>query len=152
MIVYGRKVLDHTKLDQANAVLAHFCIATALKNRDQSTLAVNHYNFVTKHSSSKMAAESRYYLAEIYYNQKQYSLAEKICDKANKLNTNYPFWVAKGLILYSDILVEIDDLFNARAALEAVIEHFNDSNELLSIALAKREALDEIVNERNKLK
>jgi hypothetical protein len=60
--------------------------------------------------------------------------------------------VAKGLILYSDILVEIDDLFNARAALEAVIEHFNDSNELLSIALAKREALDEIVNERNKLK
>ena len=51
-------------------------------------------------------------------------LAERHCHSANESNANYPYWVAKSLILLSDIAVEKNDLFNAKAPLEAVIENF----------------------------
>lgn len=43
---------------------------------------------------------------------------------ASAKNSAYPYWVAKGLILLSDISMQKNDIFNAKAALEAVQENF----------------------------
>ena len=49
----------------------------------------------------------------------------------------YGLWVAKSLILLSDIYVATDDLISARAALEVVIENFDEDQEILKEAKDK---------------
>lgn len=50
---------------------------------------------------------------------------------ASAKNSAYPYWVAKGLILLSDISMQKNDIFNAKAALEAVQENFREDKEIL---------------------
>lgn len=56
-------------------------------------------------------------------------------------NNDYPYWVAKSLILTADILTDKKDYLNAKAALEAVIDNFHDDKDISAEANAKLEAV-----------
>ena len=67
--------------------------------------------------------------------------AEQLAQESMEANGEYPYWVAKSLILTADILTEKGDYFNAKAALEAVIENFQDDQEILDEANNKLAAV-----------
>jgi hypothetical protein len=66
-----------------------------------------------------------------------------MCINANKESSSFPYWVAKSVILLSDIFAEQNDLFNAKAALEALIENYDGDQELINIAKAKLQRLEQ---------
>ncbi len=90
----------------------------------------------------EIAAESRYLIAEIYFTQNEVDIAKGIVMKAHKESAGQEFWIAKSIILLSDILSKQGDLLNAKAALEAVTESYTESQELVSIANKKLIALN----------
>lgn len=148
---YSQKVLSIEKLSDADRVFAHYCLGLARYKNGESALSVNNFNYVAKNNTGEMAAESRFKIAQVYYENNELSLAEKLCDQANKQNVNHPYWVAKGLILYSDILDDLGERFNARAALEAVINNATDFPELVQVATEKLQAMIAELNKENKL-
>ena len=113
-------------------------------------MAVNPLNKLSK-GSGERAAESRYMISLIYYHNDQVDLALQLCEQANKKNSAYPNWLGRGLILQSDILRSQNQPLNARAALQAVMDYFEESNELHGIAKKKLEELDSQLNQKNKL-
>jgi TolA-binding protein len=102
--------------------------------------------------NTNQAAEARYMMAEILYKQKQIDKAEKQSNLANEKNTAYPYWIAKSLILLSDIYIDKKDLFNGRAALEAVIENFPEDQELQTTAKTKLKAIEELEKQKTRIK
>jgi ATP/maltotriose-dependent transcriptional regulator MalT len=60
-----------------------------------------------------------------------------LCMAHLKKSKNYESWVARGLVLLSDIAFEQGDLFNARAALETLIENYKNPDDQGIIGTAK---------------
>lgn len=105
------------------------------KDYDQAT---KNFNTVLQNvKEGEIAAEARYLIAEIFFIQGSVDLALDICMKAHKESAGQEYWIAKSIILLSDILSQKDELLNAKAALEAVIESYTESPELVNIAKSK---------------
>ena len=69
-------------------------------------------------------AESYHYLAQILYRQRKYGDAEEMITEANKASAGYDDWIARNLILLSDVYADQGDKISAQAALESVIENY----------------------------
>ncbi|HRO74306.1 MAG TPA: hypothetical protein PK611_11580, partial [Saprospiraceae bacterium] len=95
---------------------------------------------------------ARYLLAEILYKQGKIKAAEDQCNLANEANASYPYWIAKSLLLLSDIYVDKADLFNARAALEAIIENFQGDKELISEAQNRLDIVGKMEEQKSRIK
>ena len=102
--------------------------------------------------NNNQAAESRYLLAEIAFKQGDSNKAETLANKANDSNVLYPYWIAKSLMLMSDIYVQKKDLFNARAALEAVLENFKDDTALIDEAKNKLKVIETLEKDASRIK
>lgn len=97
---------------------AHFYRAKAAQDLKDYTRAISSYNEVIRNTENEQAAESRYRIAEIYYLNNDKESAEVMAQDAMEANGDYPYWVAKSLILTADILTDKGDYINARAALK----------------------------------
>src|SRR5690606_9945493 len=96
--------------------------------------ALNAFFRVTELLQNVQAAEARFRIAQIHFFNGDLDSAEELCHSANEQNAAYPYWVAKSLILMSDIFLARNDLFNAKAPLEAVIESFEGDTTIRSEA------------------
>lgn len=105
--------------------------------------AIEYFNKVVRSTDDERAAEGMYVISNVYYIKKDLDFAKTLAEKAAKESRAYPFWVAKSLILLADILTEQKDFFYARAALEGLIDNFNEDPELVNLAKQKLATLDE---------
>lgn len=149
-LALAEEVAKYDKVSDDEVELATYYTAKYHVYRGDSLLAVNPLNKLSK-GSGERAAESRYLISLIYYHNNQVDLALQLCEQANKKNSAYPNWLGRGLILQSDILRSQNQPLNARAALQAVMDYFEESNELHGIAKKKLEELDSQLNQKNKL-
>lgn len=143
----ANKVYEHPNASPENKATALFYKGKAAYDEGQYNQALNAFNEVTRLSDNENTAEARYLIAEIYYKQNEFELAEKLCEQSYKESSNYPYWVAKSLILLADIYSAQGNNFNAKAALETVIENFKQDPEILAIAKEKLEEIKARENE-----
>ncbi len=100
--------------------------------------ATQNFNTVLRNvKEGEIAAEARYLIANIFFLQGEADIALEICMRAHKESAGQEYWIAKSIILLSDILSQQDDLLNAKAALEAVVESYVESPELVKEATSK---------------
>jgi TolA-binding protein len=117
------RIVTHGRVTQDHKALAYYYRAKIAYKQSNYEAAYSDLNEVVKINSTELAAESRYLIADIYARHGDYVIAAKLAEEAARTNVGYPFWVAKSLILLSDIHFQQQDLLNARAILEAVIEN-----------------------------
>ena len=118
------KIIEHPRSTDDVRSLAHYYSATLALEHNEYEKAIRSYNEVIRLSSAELAAEARYNIASIYEKRGQSDLAEKLAEESARANVGYPFWVAKSLLLLSDIHFRKDDLLNAKAIVEAILENF----------------------------
>jgi tetratricopeptide (TPR) repeat protein len=135
------RLIEHPRATDDARALAYYYSATMALASGAYTKALENFNAVIRINSAELAAESRYQIASIYYVRGEKSAAESLTEGAAKANVGYPFWVAKSLILLSDIKFDSGDLLNARAILEAILENFQDDE---SITTETRIRLDKV--------
>ncbi|MEO1624181.1 MAG: tetratricopeptide repeat protein [Bacteroidota bacterium] len=137
VLIMANKVKNNPRASQEQKAAASFYIGKiAFDNKDYDP-ALQALNDVTRLSDNEQTAEARYLIAYIYYVRRDLEVAQQLCLNANKESSNYPYWIAKSVILLSDVLAEKGDLFNAQAALESLIENYDEDQELVNIAKAK---------------
>jgi len=140
-------VMQHPNATNDHKATAQFYKGKLAFDKNLLNEAVTAFNEVSRLSDNELTAEARYLIARIYYLQNEYELAETLTKEAYKESSNYPYWVAQSLILLSDILVAKEDYFNAKAALEVVIENFKEDEETLDKAKQKLETIKALDNE-----
>lgn len=128
---------------------AQYYLGKATMAQGNYDKALNAFNQVTQYSEDERAAEARYSIAQIYYQRQEYNLAGELAEKAYKESASYPYWVAKSLLLLSDVLLIQDNVYSAKAALEAIVENYKDDAEIMKEAQKK---LNEIKTIENKQK
>lgn len=152
-------ILKYAQLVRQDALSADDEISTASyylgkvsfkqKNYQQAIVA---FQDVIAKSNNNQAAESSYLISKMYFMQNKYDLSEQQCNQTNINSGSYPVWVARSLLLLSDIYVVKEDLFNARAALEAVLENFNTSPEIVAETNEKLALVKAMENDKNRIK
>ena len=131
------RINEHSRATDDIRAMGHYysgMLASDAGNYDQ---AIASFNSVIRINSAEPAAESRYHIASIYERKGETNLAEKLAEEAARANVGYPQWVAKSLLLLSDIQFKKGDLLNARAIIEAIIENFQGDDAIINEATQK---------------
>ncbi len=127
----AQEVLSEAKYNRAKAYIALNQPQSALE--DLKTLA--------KDTRTASGAESKYLLAQIHFDNKNYKTAEEeILDFAKK-NTPHQYWLARSFILLSDVFVAQEQDFHAKQYLLSLQRNYKAEDEIQGM-LQKR--LDEI--------
>ncbi len=89
-------------------------------------------------------AESKFRVAEIYYQRKEMQNAEKeISDFADK-STPHQYWMAKSFLLWADIFRDKGDDFQAIQTLQSLIDYYQKTDDgILDEAKAKKKQLSD---------
>jgi len=146
------KIVDHPRATDDVRALAHYYAATTALSNESYDKAIESFNAVIRINSAEYAAESRYQIAYIYDKRGETAIAAKLAEEAARANVGYPFWVAKSLILLSDIQFKSGDLLNARAILEAIIENFQGDETIMKEATQKLERVKKEEENQSRIK
>jgi TolA-binding protein len=123
----------------------------SLDKKDYDNARASFNKVIRAQESSEIAAESRYHIAYIYYLERDLNTALDICQRANRESAQHQYWLAKTIILMSDIYAEKGDLLSARTLLEALLEKYKGDQEIIDTAKAKKAQLDKLSNESSRL-
>ncbi len=137
----AEKVSKNPQASDDQKATAYFYLGKLALDGKSYETALRSFNEVTRLSNNEQTAEARYLIAYIYYLQRDLDIAQQLCLNANRESAGYNYWIAKSVILLADILAEKGDLFNAQAALEGLIENYDEDEELVNIAKAKLDKL-----------
>lgn len=152
VVTYANAVNNNSLSSSAEKSAAMYYLGKVSYTKGQLEQAAAAFKQVAQLSSNNQAAESRYMLAKISYDQNQLDQAAQQVESANSKNAAYPYWIAKSLLLMSDIFSQREDLLNARAAVEAVLENFKDDAALVEEANAKLLMIKQKEDESNRIK
>jgi tetratricopeptide (TPR) repeat protein len=147
----ARKVENNPSASKLQSATANFYLGKMAFDQQDYDNALSAFNEVIRLSDNEQTAEARYLKAYIFYLRRDLGKAQEICINANRESSGYPYWVAKSVILLSDILQEKGDLFNARAALEALLENYQGEPELINEAQQKLNTINRLINRSSRL-
>jgi len=151
ILKFAAKVRDNPLSNAAQKSLAHFTLAKSKIQSGQPEDALSDLEFVVSNSNNQQTAEARYLIAKIYYDQNNLQQATEKVREAYTENGAYPKWVAKSLLLNSRILIKQGDLFNAKAAVEAVVENFSSDEEIMTEANAILAQINKLESESSRI-
>ncbi len=128
-ILSATRVLESDRLTEELAREATFLTARANQRLGNLNDALDDYERVASEVSTLYGAESKYRVAELHYNAGDINAAEKSLNEFLSMNCPHAFWTGKVFLLLSDIAVKKNDLFQARATLQSLIDYYTGSND-----------------------
>ncbi|MEE9438821.1 MAG: tetratricopeptide repeat protein [Saprospiraceae bacterium] len=153
VLKYGNMISSNPLATSTDKYIAMFYLGKGALADGKLDKAKKAFERITQSSNNSVeAAEARFLLAHIDYEKGNYTSAKTTIEKANRNNNNYPYWIAKGILLLSDIHVKNNDLLNARAAVEAVLENFKSDDDIVKQANTKMNYISELESGNNRIK
>ena len=145
-------VMENPSLIENIKVEANYALGLSSYHLNDYVLAIDALSWLVNNTTTFMGSEAKFTLAQIHFNQDDLESAKNDIQELLQMKPSYDFWIAKGLILKSKILIKEGDLFQAEQNLNAVIEHYpvqddgilEEANELMQqIELLKTEVVEE---------
>ncbi len=148
---YAGKVANNSNATAAQQTIANFYLGKIAYDRKDLVRALPYFDQVIANSDDERTAEARYLRASVIYQQGNLDRAQQLALEANRESSGYPYWVAKTVILLSDVLRDKKDLYNARAALEALLENYSEDATLVAEAREKLARVEAEINAGSRL-
>lgn len=145
-IAASRKVIATPKISPQTEAEAHISIAKAAMAIDSTALAQLEFGWLVKNSKSEFAAAAQYNLALIQYRLGDSKKAEILIHELINQVPSYEYWIASGLILLSDILVQSNNILQAKAILQSIIDNYEGDD----LKLQAQEKLNSIIASEKK--
>jgi len=89
---------------------------------DSATIS---FQAVLKETKNIFGAEAKYSIAYIQYQKKEYKSAQKTIFELNDKFNAFEVWVAKAFVLLADTYIQQNDLFQAKATLQSLIDNYD---------------------------
>ena len=139
---YAQKVSTATLASPEQAATANYYLGKMSYDRGDFDRAQPYLQRVTQSSTTIIMAESYHLLGQILYRQRNYAKAEELIGNANQASAGYDDWIARNLILLSDVYAAQGDKSSATAALEAVLENYKGDPAIIAEARDKYNKLN----------
>tara|TARA_B100001059_G_scaffold131069_1_gene131146 strand:+ start:218 stop:3259 length:3042 start_codon:yes stop_codon:yes gene_type:complete len=106
-----------------------------------------HFDYIIDNSRNEMTAEALYNRAFIQLLDKKIESSRADVYRLNDDFSAYEYWVVKGFIILSDIYLLEEDLFQAKATLQSIIDnYFIEEDGLLDICKTKLASIEVLEN------
>lgn len=116
---------------------------------DQGQIDDAYYDFVEVEKGGGAAgAEAKFRMAEIAFNKEAYKPCEKEIFELIQDYAAYPEWKYKGFLLLVDVYVGLDDLFQAKATLNTILDNVSEPW-VIDAANAKMAELEALENDES---
>src|SRR5574343_616787 len=148
--VNAKAVLGSSQINNTIRLEAEYANGMSQFYLNNFTEAKPSLEWIVKNTTTVQAAEAKYSLGEMYYKLEDYKKADTEIRALIKMKPSYTYWVAKGLILQSRMLIIQNDLFQAEQTLKSVIDHYPDEDD--GILIEANELYDELMQLKNKPK
>ncbi|NJC24837.1 tetratricopeptide repeat protein [Neolewinella antarctica] len=148
---YATKVANNPTAPVKQRTTASFYLGKIAYDRQDFATARRAFEQVKANSDDEQTAEARYLVANTYFMGRDFSTAQQLVEEANVESSAYPYWVAKSVILWSDIFREQGDLLNARAVLEAMLDKYDGDPALVAEARTKLQLLEREADGKSRL-
>ncbi|MES2589935.1 MAG: tetratricopeptide repeat protein [Bacteroidota bacterium] len=147
---YANKIQSNTQIGNNIKLESEFAKGISLYRLARYDEAQISLAWVIKNTNSIFAAESKYCLAEMQFIKQDLAKAETEVRELLKMKPAYDFWVAKALILQTQVLIAKKDLFQAEYTLKSVLDNY--SNQEDGIIADANQLWDELMQVKNKAK
>lgn len=147
---YSKKVLANKQIDNTLKLESEYAKGISLAKTEHFAEALSSLEYVIKSTTKEMAAECKYTIAEGYYAQNDLTKTESEIRALLKMKPGYDYWIAKGLILQTRVLVAKKDLFQAEQTINSVIDNYPVPDD--GIITEAAELYDEIMQMKNQPK
>ena len=138
---YVKQVRANEKTSQEDKYRTGLDAGKAYLEKGDTTRAVNEFDYTVNNTKTVAAAEAKYNIALIQYQQGHYKTSQKTCFDLVKGLPNYDYWVTKTFVLLADDYVGLKDNFQARATLQSVIDNYKADDDILPAAKQKLQQL-----------
>lgn len=149
VITAATQLLEQEELTENIRQEALYCRAKAHLSQQQYGLAVVDLTPLSKEVRTPMGAEAKYQLAEAYFHLGSMDLAEQEITTFTQMQTSHQYWLAKSLILLSDINAQRNDIFQAKQYLLALQANYHQTDDIQTIIIEKLAALEQNNTENN---
>jgi TolA-binding protein len=136
----GQKLLAVDKLPENLQAEAHITLARSAYALTNTDLARKEYQETVKLSKNEIAAEAKYMLAQLDFENAKYDECEKTVFALSENYASYDYWVAKGFLLLSDVYVKKGNTFQAKQTLQSIIDNY-EGKDLVDEARTKLAAI-----------
>jgi len=139
---YAGIVLNESQLSSALKLEAEYANGYSYYQLNQFDKARPSLEWLVKNTTTATGAEAKYMLATMLFEEGKYDDANAEVQALIRMKPSYNFWVARGLLLQSNIQVAQEDLFQAEETLNSIIEHYpNTTDGIIDEAKAALEVL-----------
>lgn len=133
----GDQVVKNPRTSQVQQATAYFFMGKVAFDQSNYDKALEGFNQAIKLNDNLQAAESRYLIAQIYFNKNEYDLSATLAEQGIKDNSAYPTWTAKCGILLADVKTIKKEYHIAEAILQQIIDNYPDLPEIVQEASDK---------------
>ncbi|HEY8387683.1 MAG TPA: tetratricopeptide repeat protein [Parasegetibacter sp.] len=119
----ARDLLREKGASTDDKVLAGMVVAKSHQQNREFDKAISEYKNVVNLSKGAYAAEARYQIAEIQFQQNNLTQSEKSAFEVINKSGSYDYWVTKAYILLGDIYWKQKDYFNAKATFQSIADN-----------------------------
>lgn len=147
-ISYANKVMQDAMTKEETKTEAYYVKGLALKRSQRYGEAIENLSECADRTSGIIGAEAKYNVAEIQHILGEYKASEVTIKELVQQKPSYQYWIAKGFILQSKNLIEMDDLFQAEHTLNSVIKNYKNKDD--GILEEANEVLQYIESLKNK--
>jgi TolA-binding protein len=138
--LYATILLKDPKISPELTIESKLLIANSSLERKQFEKALIDFENLRRNNLSKTGAEAQYNIAYIQYVLDRNKECEKSCFDLINTFPSYETWLAKGFILLSDNYLKMNDTYQAKFALQSLIDNSEDI-EAVKVAKEKLTAI-----------
>ncbi|RAV97995.1 tetratricopeptide repeat protein [Pseudochryseolinea flava] len=122
--IYARLILEQGNINAGAQNKASLYLGKSAMSRGDYEVAKDEFLNTLNAASDEYGAEAKYLLGLIFYNQKQYKQSYETLISLNNDFSTYELWVGKSFLLLAENYAAQNDIFQARATLQSLIDRF----------------------------
>ncbi|MFO8053754.1 MAG: tetratricopeptide repeat protein [Bacteroidales bacterium] len=120
----ARKLKESEKVSSQWINEAYMTIGKSALELDSISTAKKAFDYLTDNLNNEMSVEAKYLTAEIQYQEGDLEESESLLFEIINQVPSYDYWIAKSFILIADIYRERDNIIQAKATLQSIIENY----------------------------
>ena len=149
--IYARQLIDDPQTETDLKIDAHYFLAKIAYADSELETAMVEFTATSELTSNEKGTESRYRMAEIQFRRGQLSQAEATCENLIK-NSSYEYWIVKSYVLISDIYVQQEELLQAQATLQSIVDNYRGDEELRQDAERKLDEVNRLLDQKSRIR
>jgi TolA-binding protein len=118
---YSNEILEHGNPSLDASSKATLYLGKAAYAKGQNDEAIDYFLRTVNAAKDKNGVEAQYTIAEIQYKEKKYKQSLETLYDLNK-TYQYDEWLGRSFLLIADNFIAMDEIFQAKATLNSIIE------------------------------